>query len=197
MNNIILLKNRILPMLFAVLILISCGLLCGCGSEDTETQSEGIGEIVTSEQDDSVGDDSLQSDAETVVADNQDSDASDSDVPDTDSENSLNFMSEYKPYTAYDENGSELDINFVYGTGYATYGGALCFLDDGTFTAYLGVGADDGSGDGTYRIISDTEIEMNFNNGDTEIATVTEVSNGYVTELQLFNRGFDVVFRGE
>lgn len=111
-------------------------------------------------------------------------------------ERSVELKSEYKPSYGFDDDGNRLEPHFIYGTGYLTYGGSLCFNSDGTFTSFVGVVGNADNDSGNYKVLSDTEIQMNFNNGETVIAKILNTHNGVATEIQMYHRGFDVVFKG-
>ncbi len=110
----------------------------------------------------------------------------------------LTLSASYIPTKAFDKNGSEVSIYTVYGSSLREYGGSLSFKEDGTFTTFIGVFGNVNNESGTYKTISDTEIEMTYNNDTTEIAVVTQTdSDGNVTELRMPHRNYDVVFTQE
>ncbi len=110
----------------------------------------------------------------------------------------ITLSASYVPAKAFDKNGSEVGLDSVYGSGLRDYGGSLCFKEDGTFTTFIGVYGNVNNESGTYKIISDTEIEMTYNNDTTETAVVTQTdSDGNVTELRMPHRNHDVVFTQE
>lgn len=111
---------------------------------------------------------------------------------------SIKLLSSYAPTKALDADGNTVDISSVYGSSYRDYGGSLCFEEDGTFTTFIGAFGNVNNESGTYKIISDTQIEMLYNNDTTEIATVLKVDSELnVTELIMPHRSFDVVFSQE
>lgn len=110
-------------------------------------------------------------------------------------EYTISLADSYRPAKAYDAAGNEIDIYTVYGSSLRDYGGSLCFKADGTFTTFIGVFGNVNNESGTYKILSDTEIQMLYNNDKTETAVVTKVdSEGVVTELRMPHRNSDVVF---
>ncbi|MBE6735009.1 MAG: hypothetical protein E7563_06695 [Ruminococcaceae bacterium] len=110
-------------------------------------------------------------------------------------EYTISLSASYRPAKAYNASGEEVDIYTVYGTALRDYGGSLCFKEDGTFTTFIGVYGNVNNESGTYKILSDTEIQMVYNNDKTETAVVTQVdSEGVVTELKMPHRSYDVVF---
>lgn len=121
-------------------------------------------------------------------------------VPFTDeaAEYHISLSESYRPVKAYNASGEEVDIYTVYGTSFRDYGGSLCFKEDGTFTTFIGVYGNVNNESGIYKILSDTEIQMVYNNDKIETAVVTQVdSQGVVTELRMPHRSFDVVFEIE
>ena len=107
----------------------------------------------------------------------------------------LKLAENYLPVKAFDFDGNEVGLDKVYGSGFREHGGYLSFKEDGTFTTFIGVFGNIDKESGTYKIISDTEIEMTFNNDTAEIAVVTQVdSDGNVTELRMPHRSHEVVF---
>lgn len=110
----------------------------------------------------------------------------------------IKLLSTYAPVNAFDADGNEVGISLVYGSSYRDYGGSLCFKEDGTFTTFIGVFGNVDNESGTYKIISDTQIELLYNNDTTEIATVLKVDSDLnVTELIMPHRSYDVVFSQE
>lgn len=110
----------------------------------------------------------------------------------------LTLSASYIPQKAFDATGSEVSIYTVYGSSLRDYGGSLCFKEDGTFTTFIGVYGNVNNESGTYKIISDTEIEMVYNNDTTETAVITQTdSEGNITELRMPHRNHDVVFTQE
>lgn len=110
----------------------------------------------------------------------------------------IKLLSSYAPTKALDADGNEVEVSVVYGSGYRDYGGSLCFKEDGTFTTFIGVFGNVNNESGTYKIISDTQIELLYNNDKTEIATVLKVDSDLnVTELIMPHRSYDVVFSQE
>ena len=111
---------------------------------------------------------------------------------------SIKLLSSYVPTKALDADGNDVDVSFVYGSSYRDYGGSLCFKEDGTFTTFIGAFGNVNNESGTYKIISDTQIELLYNNDTTEIATVLKVDSELnVIELIMSHRSFDVVFSQE
>ena len=111
---------------------------------------------------------------------------------------SITLGDSYVPVKAYDAAGVEVSVYTVYGTSLRDYGGSLCFKEDGTFTTFIGAYGNINNESGKYMIISDTEIQMVYNNDKTEIAVVTQVDSvGVVTELRMPHRNFDVAFAME
>ncbi len=111
---------------------------------------------------------------------------------------SIKLLSSYAPVRAFDSDGNEVSVQFVYGSSYRDYGGSLCFKEDGTFTTFIGAFGNVNNESGKYRIVSDTEIEMVYNNDTIETAVVLSVdTEGNVAELRMPHRNFDVVFAQE
>lgn len=166
-------RNSAILTLICVLSVVSCMMFAACTPDDA-----------------SVKEPATTADSAAVA----DTTAEDTTAEATDI--ALTLKSEYAPVTAYDEEGAEVDINVVYGTGYATYGGSLCFDDNGTFTTYIGVFGNPNEESGAYKIVSDTEIELSYGSGKEGSAYILNTdSNGAVTEIKMSHRGFDVVFR--
>ncbi len=102
----------------------------------------------------------------------------------------------YTPQTVYDEEGNELSLLDAFGTAYASYGGELYFNEDKSFT--LSIGVNKGDGIGTYKVTSDNEVTLNYENGEIAVITITEtdVDEGVTvaTELSVPYNGFTVIF---
>ena len=105
----------------------------------------------------------------------------------------------YKPFQAF-KDGEEVNLDTVFGKGYAQYGDELVFNTDGTFTAYIGVNAGADSTTGTYelRLTNNDvpEIELCYNNDTKEIAAVTTINvDNNVVELRLEKNGYYILFK--
>lgn len=168
-------KKRILCCVLSVLVMLCCTLFAACtpaNVDGTEPSINETTEAVTTEV------------SETVTTKTQSV--------------NITLSASYIPSKAYDTNGAEIGLDTVYGTGLRDYGGSLCFKEDGTFTTFIGVYGNADNESGTYKIVSDTEIEMTYNNDTVKTAVVTQTdSDGNVTELRMPHRNYDVVFTQE
>lgn len=171
MNN----KRKALCLLISVFLIISCLAFSACTPKTPDNTDPATEDISVT---------TIPTEAETTA-------------PETtaDTSTSIKLSASYIPSKAFDENGSEVSIYVVYGSSLRDSGGSLCFNEDGTFTTYIGVFGNVNNESGTYKILSDTEIEMLYNNDSTETAVITQVdSDGAVTELKMPHRGYEVVF---
>ena len=100
----------------------------------------------------------------------------------------------YKPYLAR-KDGKDVDLETVFGTGYAKHGDELVLNDDGTFTAYIGVTAGPDAATGTYEYNEQSNIVLKYNNDKTEEAViVTYGENGSVQEFRILKGDVYVLF---
>ncbi|MBE6737245.1 MAG: copper resistance protein NlpE [Ruminococcaceae bacterium] len=100
----------------------------------------------------------------------------------------------YKPTEAF-KNGENVNLETVYGTGYAKHGDELVFNEDGTFTAYIGVTAGPETTTGTYEIKSASEIVLTYNNDKIETATaVTFNIDETIQQLRIAKNDVFVIF---
>ncbi len=104
----------------------------------------------------------------------------------------LEVLESYSPSYALDEDGNEVSLTEIFGTAYNTYGGSLTFSEDMSFT--LRIGVDKGDGVGTYKIISEEEIELDYKNGKTAVVKVLEISDSVATELLVPKGDFNIIF---
>ena len=103
-------------------------------------------------------------DADTATPDEETTAATEA----TRSENEI--YAKFKPTEAFKE-GEAVDLETVFGTGYAKYGDELVLYNDGTFTAYIGVSSNLDATKGTYAIGDYSEITLQYDNDTTEEAT--------------------------
>ncbi|MDD6251985.1 MAG: hypothetical protein PUA85_05025 [Oscillospiraceae bacterium] len=152
-------------------ILLSTVLFAGCtGNTNTETQPAATAPITTTAA------------LETTTA-----------APTTETVAPLlELKAAYTPSKAYDENGTEHSLTEIFGTAYTTYGGSLTFNEDMTFS--LTIGINKGDGVGTYKILSDEEIELSYKNGKVAIAKILETSDAVATEISVPRGEFDIIF---
>ena len=102
----------------------------------------------------------------------------------------------YKPAMAFDMEGNSVDLTTVYGSSFSEYGGELCFKKDGTFTAFIGAYKNNDSVTGTYKVLSQSEIEMTFNNDTTQNAVITVIDvNVEAVEIRLTVGDYNVIFQ--
>ena len=80
---------------------------------------------------------------------------------------SHNISGDWIPISAT-ENGNEISLQMVFGTG-IKYGGYLTLNNDNTYTRFIGIYADENSLMGTYKII-DNKIIFTNNNNEKETA---------------------------
>ncbi len=185
----------------SILIIVMMLVLCLFGCEDNNTDTTGVSDGATNVATTVAGMDS-DSNIESSTAEKSvvSVDATTAPVQDLDvvySNDSVSLKAEYAPVKAYDESGAEVDVLSVYGSSYASYGGALCFYSDGTFDTFIGAYGNADNESGTFTAVSDTELEMSFYNGDVVTATVTNSLDGVATEIRMMHRSFDVVFSCE
>ncbi|MBQ8000164.1 MAG: hypothetical protein IJ298_02970 [Ruminococcus sp.] len=167
-------SRKLLCLVFAVLIIICSAMFTACAPKDTDPTVPSTDATTTQ----------VTTTAEPVTT--------------TAATVQLKLSASYIPTKAFDSNGAEASVYTVYGSSFRDYGGSLCFKEDGTFTTFIGVFGNVDNESGTYKIISDTEIEMLYNNDKTETAIITQVdSEGNVVELKMPHRSFDVVFTQE
>lgn len=76
------------------------------------------------------------------------------------SEDQYNLLGEWTPYMA-EYNETEIPISAIYGSGISTYGGKLIFYEDGTYTEFMGVYAEEQ--------MNDLQGHVQDNNGKTAI----------------------------
>lgn len=102
----------------------------------------------------------------------------------------------YKPAMAFDQEGNSVDLTTVYGSAFKEHGGELCFKKDGTFTAYIGAYANEDSVTGTYKVLSQTEIELTYNNDSTKSAVITVIDvDVNAVEIRLPVGDYNVIFQ--
>lgn len=102
----------------------------------------------------------------------------------------------YKPAMAFDLEGNPVDLTTVYGSAFKEHGGELCFKKDGTFTAYIGAYANEDSVTGTYKVLSQTEIELTYNNDTTKSAVITVIDvDVNAVEIRLPVGDYNVIFQ--
>lgn len=100
----------------------------------------------------------------------------------------------YKPTEAF-KNGESVNLETVFGTGYAKHGDELVFNEDGTFTAYIGVTAGPDASTGTYEVKSGSEVVLTYNNDKTETATaVTFNVDETIQQLRIAKGDVFVIF---
>lgn len=168
-------SRNILCLIFAVLIIVCSAMFTACAPRDTDSTEPSTNTTTTQ--------------VATTATEP---------VTTTAAPVQLKLSASYIPTKAFDSNGAEVDLYTVYGSSFRDYGGSLCFKEDGTFTTYIGVFGNINNESGTYKVISDTEIEMLFNNDKTVTAIVTKAdSDGNVQEIKMTHRSYDVVFTQE
>lgn len=166
MNN----TRKITAMLLAILMLVSCVMLSACTKKGTDTSSA--------------------DEASTATADS---------APVTNAADEKKFAvlkDSYKPAMAFDLTGKSVDLAQVYGSGFKKHGGELCFKEDGTFTAYIGVYGNANDVTGTYKVLSMTEIELKYNNDTTVNAVITATDvDGNAVEIRIPESDYNVIFQ--
>ena len=165
-------KNK-LALLLAVVVAFSSFALFGCGNDKAD-------------------------DTKTTTSANENTSATEDEVADVTEEEKVPTLAKvYKPSQAF-QNGKEVHLDTVFGTGYAQYGDELVFNEDGTFTAYIGVTAGADSSTGTYKIVGTTGLELCYNNDKTESAVLTTVDvNNNVVDLRLEKNDYYIIFVSE
>lgn len=110
----------------------------------------------------------------------------------TKSENEI--YAKFKPTEAF-KDGEAVDLETVFGTGYAKYGDELILYNDGTFTAYIGISSNPDATRGTYAIGDYSEIELLYDNDTTETATaVTFDVKDEVQQIRILKGEVYVIF---
>lgn len=162
-------RTRITALLMSLLMVVSCVMLSACSkkNDDTATPDEII----------------IESAPVTTNA------AKD--------EKKFAVLKEsYKPAMAFDQTGKSVELTKVYGSAFKEYGGELCFNEDGTFTAYIGVYANANNVTGTYKVLSMTEIQLNYNNDTTQNAVITATDmEGNAVEIRIVESDYNVIFQ--
>ncbi len=170
MNN----TRKITAMLMAILMLVSCVMLTACSNKDGGT---------------STADEESTTTATAASAPVTGAAAS------TDKKFAV-LKETYKPAMAFDQNGESVALTQVYGSGFKDHGGELCFKEDGTFTAYIGVYSNANNVTGTYKVLSMTEIELNYNNDTTINAVITATDlEGNAVEIRIPESDYNVIFQ--
>ncbi len=161
-------RTRITALLMALLMVVSCVMLTACNKNDG-----------TSTPDEATADSSPVTTTSAL------------------DENKVAVLKEsYKPAMAFDQKGESVELTQVYGSGFKEHGGELCFKEDGTFTAYIGVYGNANNVTGTYKVLSMTEIELNYNNDTTVSAVITATDiEGNAVEIRLPESDFNVIFQ--
>ncbi len=167
MNN----TRKITAMLMAILMLVSCVMLTACTNKNGGTST--ADEEATATADSAPVTDAASNDKKFAV-----------------------LKDSYKPAMAFDLKGESVDLAQVYGSGFKKHGGELCFKEDGTFTAYIGVYGNANDVTGTYKVLSMTEIELKYNNDTTVNAVITATDlEGNAVEIRIPESDYNVIFQ--
>lgn len=159
-------KMRTIAMMLALLMTVCCVMLTACSKKD--------------------GSDATADEATTVAATE----------PATEGKKFAVLKDSYKPAMAFDLTGESVDLTQVYGSGFKEYSGELCFKEDGTFTAFIGVYGNADSVTGTYTVLSMSEIELKYNNDTTKTAVITATDvEGNAVEIRLPESDYNVIFQ--
>ncbi len=167
MNN----RTRITALLMALLMVVSCVMLSACSKKNEGTSTP---------------------DEAPATADS-------APVTNTVAQDEKKFAvlkESYKPAMAFDQTGESVELTQVYGSAFKEYGGELCFKEDGTFTAYIGVYGNANNVTGTYKVLSMTEIQLNYNNDTTQNAVITATDvDGNAVEIRIVESDYNVIFQ--
>lgn len=101
----------------------------------------------------------------------------------------------YYACSAVDANGDDVSLNAYFGSGFAAYGGAITF-NSGRFSIDMGVSAGGSANVGDYRFVSDTELELRYDNSDISTAAV-EISKGEVVSIDVAMDDITVTFKAQ
>lgn len=113
------------------------------------------------------------------------------DVPDYTTTNTTNaayidyqnrFVGHWRPYMA-EENGKEINLREVYGSGISEYGGELILENNGTFSELIGIYSKESEHGliGKYKIYGNGEnILLTNNNGETKIVEFLDESSDII-----------------
>ena len=85
--------------------------------------------------------------------------------------NEYNLVGRWKPYMA-EQNGKEVSLREIYGSGIGTYGGELIIEDDGTFSEFIGIYSKDDIDNliGKYEVYGNGEKALlTTNNEETKL----------------------------
>jgi len=100
----------------------------------------------------------------------------------------------YEPTMAF-FNGTEVNLESIFGKDYQKYNDGLTFNDDGTFTMSIGVTAGPKSTKGTYTVVSNMCVELTFdNNTKADCMFISIDSNGFAVELRIKINDYYVIF---
>lgn len=99
------------------------------------------------------------------------------------SEPQITFASQYKFESVRDENGEEMDLMVAFGSNFAK--GRVEFENDRFFISLPVQSKPDAYG-GTYSFLSQTEVELRYDNSDIKTATIKATDDqGVVTEVDV------------
>ncbi|MBQ1977854.1 MAG: hypothetical protein II225_03820 [Ruminococcus sp.] len=161
-------NNKKIAFLLAVVLMLSCFMLTACNNK---------GDDATADEAAAATADEVQS---VTVAEKEFASLKDS----------------YKPAMAFDKEGNSVDLTTVYGSSFKETEAELCFKKDGTFTAFIGAYANEDSVTGTYKVKSQTEIEMLYNNDKTQYAVITVIDvDVNAVEIRLPVGDYNVIFQ--
>lgn len=164
--------KKTLALVMAILMVVTCFALVGCDKDEDEKTTTSATE--TSTNDEATVDEIPATTAPVVK------------------KSVLGKI--YKPTEAF-RNGESVNLETVYGTGFAKHGDELVFNEDGTFTAYIGVTAGPDASTGTYEIKSGSEVVLTYNNDKTEAATaVTFNVDETIQQLRIAKGDVFVIF---
>lgn len=164
-----LLNNKKIAFLLAVMMMLSCFMLTACNGDGDEATADEATTAATVDEAQPVS-----------IADKEFASLKDS----------------YKPAMAFDTEGNPVDLTTVYGSSFKETEGELCFKKDGTFTAFIGAYANEDSVTGTYKVKSQTEIEMVYNNDKTQNAVITVIDvDVNAVEIRLPVGDYNVIFQ--
>ncbi len=160
------LTNKKIALVLAVMLMLSCLMLTGCKGDAGATADEATTAATTAPA--------------VTVADKE----------------FASLKESYKPAMAFDLEGNPVELTTVYGSAFKEHSGELCFKKDGTFTAYIGVYANEDSVTGTYKVLSQTEIELTYNNDTTKTAVITVIDvDVNAVEIRLPVGDYNVIFQ--
>lgn len=171
-------RFKVIALLLALTIVFCPAILCSCSKADESYSSAEFTETHDSEFTDSA-DVQTSDSAQLSIDSNTLPDSVDS------GHSSVVLLSSYTPKAAYDQSGNEIALDVAFGTAYSTYGGYLAFTSQGEFSVCVGAGGNPNNHNGTYKILSDSEIQLTYNNGNVDTAEILLLEQGVAKEIRL------------